>query len=107
MFKANSMINVNHFRKVVIVIGNGFDLDLNLKTSYKNFMTSKTFKDYRKDSHLLPIDSYSRLNLFDFLKERFDGNDKRWIDIEIENLKWMGGWMCIARKLSKVCLYPS
>ena len=84
MFKANSMINVNHFRKVVIVIGNGFDLDLNLKTSYKNFMTSKTFKDYRKDSHSLPIDSYSRLNLFDFLKERFDGNDKRWIDIEIE-----------------------
>lgn len=82
MFKT-SKISALHDRKVLVVIGNGFDLDLELKTSYKDFMISETFKEYRNNSHTMS-DSYCRLNLFDYLQERFDGNDKKWIDVEIE-----------------------
>ena len=83
MFKT-STIQALHNRKLLVIIGNGFDLDLELKTSYKDFMISDTFKEYRNESHSQPNDPYSRLNLFDYLQDRFDGNDKRWIDIEIE-----------------------
>lgn len=47
MFKT-SKISALHDRKLLVVIGNGFDLDLKLKTSYKDFMISETFKDYRE-----------------------------------------------------------
>lgn len=83
MFKT-SKIQALHDRKLLVIIGNGFDLDLKLKTSYKDFMLSDTFKEYRNNSHSQPNDYYSRLNLFDYLQGKFDGNDKRWIDIEIE-----------------------
>lgn len=83
MFKT-SKIQALHDRKLLVIIGNGFDLDLELKTSYKDFMLSDTFKEYRKESHSQSNDPYSRLNLFDYLQDRFDGNNKRWIDIEIE-----------------------
>ena len=83
MFKT-SRIQALHDRKLLVIIGNGFDLDLELKTSYQHFMLSKTFEKYRKESHSLPNDSYCRLNLFDYLLGRFDGNDKKWIDVEIE-----------------------
>lgn len=82
MFKT-SKISALHDRKLLVVIGNGFDLDLKLKTSYKDFMISETFKEYRNNSHSMS-DSYCRLNLFDYLQERFDGNDKKWIDVEVE-----------------------
>lgn len=81
MFK-NSKISALHDRKLLVVLGNGFDLDLNLKTSYKSFMESKTFKDYLYASH--STNPYRKLNLFDYLQDKFDGNDKKWIDIEIE-----------------------
>ena len=83
MFKTKSMIKASHDRKVLVIIGNGFDLDLELKTSYKDFMLSQIFDDYRENSHL-EISSYGKLNLFDYLQDRFDGNDKKWIDVEIE-----------------------
>lgn len=31
----------NEFRKIIFVLGNGFDMDLGLKTSYKDFWESK------------------------------------------------------------------
>ena len=83
MFKTKSMINASHDRKVLVIIGNGFDLDLGLKTSYKDFMLSQVFNDYREISHL-EISSYGKLNLFDILQKQFDGYDKKWIDVEIE-----------------------
>lgn len=82
MFK-NSSISAMHNRKLLVVVGNGFDLDLELKTSYKDFMTSQIFDTYRANSHLCTT-SYGKLNLFDYLQDRFDGNDKKWIDVEIE-----------------------
>lgn len=82
MFK-NSSISAMHNRKLLVVIGNGFDLDLELKTSYKDFMTSQIFDRYRANSHF-GTPSYEKLNLFDYLQDRFDGNDKKWIDVELE-----------------------
>ncbi len=82
MFKI-SKIQALHDRKLLAIIGNGFDLDLGLKTSYKDFMLSQIFDDYREKSHL-ETTQYGHLNLFDYLQDRFDGNDKQWIDVEIE-----------------------
>lgn len=82
MFKT-STIKALHDRKLLVIIGNGFDLDLELKTSYKDFMLSPIFDTYREISHH-EITSYGKLNLFDYLQDRFDGNDKKWIDVEIE-----------------------
>lgn len=82
MFKT-SKIQALHDRKLLVIIGNGFDLDLGLKTSYKDFMLSPIFDNYRENSHH-ETTSYGKLNLFDYLQDRFDGNDKNWIDIEIE-----------------------
>ena len=46
-------------------------------------MESPTFDYYRKESHF-ETTSYSQFNVFDCLQDKFDGNDKKWIDIEIE-----------------------
>ena len=46
-------------------------------------MKSKAFEHYRINSYLKTT-SYRQLNLFDYLQDKFDGNDKNWIDIEIE-----------------------
>lgn len=68
--------------KVVFVIGNGFDLNLGLKTSYKNYMDSDCFKDCAKIHSYLPTDC-DGVNLFDYLIEK--GRDKEnWIDLEKE-----------------------
>lgn len=82
MFKT-SKIQALHDRKLLVILGNGFDLDLELKTSYKDFMLSHMFEKYRENSHL-ETTQYRHLNLFDYLQDRFDGNDKQWIDVEIE-----------------------
>lgn len=82
MFKT-SIIKALRDRKLLVIIGNGFDLDLGLKTSYQEFMLSQIFEQNREKSHL-ETTSYGKLNLFDYLQDRFDGNDKKWIDVEIE-----------------------
>ena len=47
IFKNSSLQEGNGMKKnVVIILGNGFDLDLKLKTSYKDFLESKIFDDY-------------------------------------------------------------
>lgn len=81
MFKT-SKIQALHDRKTLVIIGNGFDLDLELKTSYRDFMLSSIFENYRENSHL--TNSFAHLNLFDYLQNQFDGNDKQWINVEIE-----------------------
>ena len=56
--------------RTVFVVGNGFDLNLGLKTSYKDFMESHWFSDIKNNS------------LVDYLRERQSLN--LWIDIENE-----------------------
>lgn len=73
--------------KIVLVIGNGFDLDIGLKTRYSDFMKSRPFERY-----VTGVDELSRfknyedsdekkdINLFNYLKGLFQLNN--WIDIE-------------------------
>lgn len=83
MFKTKSVINASNDRKLLVIIGNGFDLDLELKTRYKDFMLSQIFENYREKS-ITETTSYGQLDLFDYLQDKFDGNDRNWIDIEME-----------------------
>ena len=72
--------------KIVLVIGNGFDLDLGLKTSYKDFMESDGFR-----RQLEKVDEQNRMglsvgdNLFKYLQSKKD--IQKWIDIEEELLR--------------------
>ena len=92
MFKTKSVINASHDRKLLVIIGNGFDLDLELKTRYKDFMLSQIFENYREKS-ITETTSYGQLDLFDYLQDKFDGNDRNWIDIEMELRDFaMGHW---------------
>lgn len=81
------------YNNVVLVIGNGFDLDLGLPTSYSSFIRSPYFDNHvselQKDSDTWnsPPDSEY---LFDFLYSQIDWKDsrhldaKKWVDIENE-----------------------
>lgn len=100
MFKAANPIKASHDRKLLVIIGNGFDLDLGLKTSYADFMMSKVFEKYRNDSHL-ETTSYARQNLFDILQKQFDSNDKKWIDVEIELREFAKMSICLSMVTNK------
>lgn len=79
----------NH--KIVLVIGNGFDIDLGLETRYEDFLDSKYFKEHIKGSPFEPDNIYRKqfnvlkedLNLFDYLSHKCKKN-QNWIDIEKE-----------------------
>lgn len=58
--------------KIVMLIGNGFDLNLGLKTSYKDFLASEQFEEYKKKGSLLAK----------YLSDKNELNN--WIDIENE-----------------------
>lgn len=68
--------------KIVFVIGNGFDLNLGLKTSYKNYMDSDYFKECAKTHSQNPKDC-SGVNLLDYLIEK-GRNKENWLDLEKE-----------------------
>lgn len=50
--------------KLVFVIGNGFDMDLNLKTSYKSFLESKDFTAYTNEYILDTLKEEARIFRF-------------------------------------------
>jgi len=57
------------FANRLLIIGNGFDLDLGLKTSYSDFIESDNFKSIAHKYQLL-----------NFLSEKF--HTEKWIDLE-------------------------
>ena len=70
--------------KLVLVIGNGFDLDLGLPTSYKDFIHSPFFYEFLENANIL---RYHRIsidegNIFKYLQRQLNLNN--WIDIEAE-----------------------
>lgn len=69
--KIDVIIMVKEFFHV-LVIGNGFDLNLGLKTSYRNFIDSSNFKNLVKDGNIL----------CEYLSKRQRIHE--WIDIEKE-----------------------
>lgn len=71
--------------KVLLIIGNGFDIDLGLKTKYQDFVESRYFTDCLSedfDASRL-IESNYDFNIFDYLKNKYDKN-QGWIDVEHE-----------------------
>lgn len=68
--------------RVVLVIGNGFDLDLGLKTKYNDYMNSDYFDRAHSISAYVHSDKKG-VNLFNYLKEKASDNHN-WIDIEKE-----------------------
>ena len=60
----------------ILIIGNGFDLNLGLKTSYQNFIASHVFKNL--------VDGNNQL--CKYLNNQNELN--RWIDIENELKKY-------------------
>ncbi len=65
-------------RRIVLVLGNGFDLDLGLKTSYKNFWES----DFCPKSYPAPIIRHLNSKWGDNLES------VRWYDLENELLQY-------------------
>ena len=55
--------------KIVLIIGNGFDLDLGLKTSYRDFIASKALEKYRSNPVIQELIKRTHI--------------ERWIDIEL------------------------
>lgn len=61
-------------KKTVIILGNGFDLSLNLSTGYNHFIESKEFENLR--------DNYSNTLAHD-IHTRYNSTRDRWIDLEL------------------------
>ena len=62
----------NSYKDTCLIIGNGFDLNLGLPTSYGNFVESEQFKDMVTRGNKLAIHLKSKYEL------------QNWIDIENE-----------------------
>ena len=68
--------------KGIIILGNGFDLDLGLKTSYADFAKSEFWQDLMADNNHSTNDQ----RLLGFLKSKYDVD--KWIDIEAALLEY-------------------
>ena len=66
----------------IIILGNGFDLDLGLKTSYSDFAKSEFWQDLMADNNHSTNDQ----RLLGFLKSKYDV--EKWIDIEAALLEY-------------------
>lgn len=66
--------------KKILIIGNGFDLDIGMKTRYRDFMDSNIWKKAKEDDDAL---SYSILN---YLEEK--NRLEAWFDVENELLNY-------------------
>ena len=77
--------------KIVLVLGNGFDLDLGLKTKYSDFLESPFFVNNTTNNtsdhlaNMLYLKSEKDINIFNYLK--CVKNQNNWIDIETELAK--------------------
>lgn len=58
----------------LLIVGNGFDLNLNLKTSYKDFLDSGEFRS--------KLSRENKNNLFEYLHQKHQ--IEKWVDVEKE-----------------------
>lgn len=68
--------------KAIIILGNGFDIDLGLKTRYSDFAKSSQWAGLMMSND----NSQNNSMLLGFLKNKYDVN--RWIDIEAALLEY-------------------
>ena len=68
--------------KIVLIHGNGFDLDLGLESSYKNFIESDEWKTRMNVINKLTdkYQSYKPYSLFLYLEKQ--SKESQWFDIE-------------------------
>lgn len=66
--------------KKILILGNGFDLDLGLKSRYRDFMNSSTWRNVKGRDYIL---SY---NIISFLEEK--NQIENWFDAESEILNY-------------------
>ena len=73
--------------KVLLVLGNGFDLSLGLQTSYNSFLESDIFKKKVNIKHYpnANMDEHDR-NIHNYLT--MQKRQKDWIDVEMELMKY-------------------
>lgn len=76
-------------KNFLLIIGNGFDLELGLETGYRDFIESKIYKRYEEKiqkKYLLKKDYDIKhdedLNIFSYFKSIL--NIQNWIDLEME-----------------------
>ena len=90
----NTQLNdVSKHPNVVVIIGNGFDLSMELKTSYKDFVKSKYFKCILEKNETLLMDcldfkrNNSKIALYDNGLAKWVQNVttiQNWVDLEVE-----------------------
>lgn len=66
--------------KKILILGNGFDLDLGLKSRYRDFMFSSTWKEKKRPASILSC------NLLKYLEEK--NEIEAWFDAESELLNY-------------------
>lgn len=73
--------------KVLLILGNGFDLSLNLPTSYNSFLESELFKKRVNFKHYpnAKFDEHDR-NIHNYLTRQ--RGLKNWIDVEMELMRY-------------------
>lgn len=68
------LINIENTEvKTILFVGNGFDLALGYKTSYKYFSESEQFRGLINNNKLA-----------EYIYTKFQTNDCKWVDIEVE-----------------------
>lgn len=85
-------------KNILLIIGNGFDLELGLKTSYKNFIESDIYDYYSKGiseslgtQKTFDIRYDVDINIFKYFKDIL--SIQNWIDLEMEIGKLAGRYM--------------
>lgn len=88
-------IDVQLAPKVVIIVGNGFDIDLKLRTRYKDFVESCYFKPLIENINF-SYDEFGIIDFDDFKNEMIlhsnelaryafeEYEEKRWVDLETD-----------------------
>ena len=76
-------------KNFLLIIGNGFDLDLGLRTKYKDFIDSNIYDEYTKRIQErysfkmnYDIESDEEINIFSYFKSVL--KIQNWIDLEME-----------------------
>lgn len=71
----------------VLIVGNGFDLSLGMKTSYSDFIKSPEFSNHLSSNFKSSVMNIHYDNIFDYLQNKYNKlqvQNINWIDIEAE-----------------------
>ena len=84
--------------KIVCVLGNGFDLDLGLKTSYSQFIKSKYFKRHLRQKSSTKQNTFAHIVMCHLNETHINST---WVDIEHELAKIAEEYQYHRQKMSE------